>query len=60
MTDINFKMSNSDKILNNQMLSGESLFFMGQEMVIDLIVFDMFILDIILGMNFLGWYGAEI
>lgn len=60
MTDINFKMSNSDKILSNQMLSGESLFFMGQEMVIDLIVFDMFILDIILGMNFLGWYGAEI
>lgn len=53
-------MSNSDKILSNQMLSGESLFFMGQEMVIDLIVFDMFILDIILGMNFLGWYGAEI
>lgn len=42
------------------MLLGETMLLKGQEMVVDLIVFDIPDFDIIININFLSHYGAKI
>lgn len=56
----NIEMSDGDKILNDIMLLGQTMTLMGWELLMDLIVFKMPIFDMILGMDFLNRYRAEI
>lgn len=60
MIDISIEMLDGGKILSNQMIMGKIIFLRGHKMVIDLIVFNMPDFDIILGMDFLTYYRAEI
>lgn len=53
-------MLDGDKILSNQILLGKTIFLRNREMIVDLIVFDMFNFDIILGIDFLSRYGVKI
>lgn len=53
-------MLDGDKILSNQILLGKTMFLRNREMIVDLIVFDMFNFDIILGIDFLSHYGVKI
>lgn len=60
MTNISIEMSDKDTILSNQMIVGESMFLIGHKIVINLIMFNMPNFDIIMGMDFLSCFGAEI
>lgn len=53
-------MSDRDKFLNNQILKGETVTLTGKKMIINLIVFDMFDFNMILSIDFISRYGAEI
>lgn len=56
MSNITIKMSDRDKIQSNQMLLSETMFLRGQEMVVDLVMFDMSDFDIMLDMDFFSHY----
>lgn len=57
---INIEMLNGDKILSNRILLGQIMVLKGQELKVDLIMFEMPDFYIILGMDFLNRYEAEI
>lgn len=57
---ISIKMFDSDKILNDIMFLGQMVILKGQELLVDLIVFEMPNSNMILGMNVLIRYGTEI
>lgn len=60
VTHIYIEMLYKDKVLSNQMLLYERVVLKGWELVVDLIVFNMLDFDVILGIDFLSKYGAEI
>ncbi|XP_044502571.1 uncharacterized protein LOC123223472 [Mangifera indica] len=57
---INTEMLDGDNILSDSMLLHQTVELKGRELIVDLIMFDMLDFDIILGMDFLSKYGAEI
>lgn len=57
---IRIEMLDRDQVHNNLILVGELVFLRGYTMVVDLTIMDMPNFIMILGMNFLGRYDAEI
>lgn len=53
-------LSNTNKITNDQILLDERVTLRARDTLVDLIVFDMLNFDMILGMDFLSQYEAEI
>lgn len=57
---INIEMLDVDKILSDRILLGQIMVLKGQELKVDLIMFEMLDFYIILGMDFLNRYEVEI
>lgn len=53
-------MFDRDKILSNQMLLADKVTLKSKQMVVNLIIFDMFDFDMILGIDFLSQYEDDI
>ena len=54
------ELSDGGSVISEMMLLGQSIMIQGRQLLVDLIVFEMPDFDMILGMDFLGRYGAEI
>lgn len=59
VSHISIKMPNGDNILSDNMLLGQIVALKDKEMTIDLIVFEVPNFNMILGMEFLSRYEAE-
>lgn len=57
---INIEMLDVDKILSDRILLGQIMVLKGQELKVDLIMFEMLDFYIILGIDFLNRYEVEI
>lgn len=53
-------MPNGDNILYNQMFLDETVTLRDEDMIVDLVMVDISDFDVILGIDFLSWYGVEI
>lgn len=60
MNHINIEMPCDDKILSDNMLIDQTVVLKGQELIVDLIMFEMPSFDTILGMDFINRYRAKI